>query len=53
MDVVALFDTSLTPFQRLMVTWLFVIVGLVIAVQVAQTQAEEPLQWATFTKDTK
>lgn len=53
MDVAALFDTHLTPFQRLIVTWLFIIVGLVIAVQVSQTEAERPLRWARFTKETR
>lgn len=53
MAVASILDAELTPHQRLLVTCLFVVVGLVIAVQVSQTQTEQPLRWARFTKETR
>lgn len=51
MDLASL-DSQLTPSQRLWGIYGFVVLGLVIALQVAQTQAEEPLTWTNLTKDT-
>ena len=47
-----LFDYEPSLFMRMMLIWAFVLVGLVIAVQLSQTQTDTPLRGTRFTKDT-
>lgn len=48
----ASFDSQLTPSQRLWGIYGFVALGLVVALQLSQTQAEAPHRWTKLTKDT-
>jgi hypothetical protein len=48
-----LFGVRLTLFQRIMILWAFVLVGLVIAVQISQTAEKQPLVWTRLTSETK
>jgi hypothetical protein len=43
----------LTPVQRLSLVWAFVFNGLVICVQISQTQSPTPFGWTRLTERTR
>jgi hypothetical protein len=49
----ALFSVELSPFQRMLIIWVFIAVGLVIAVQVSQAYEQRPPAWTRLTKDSR
>jgi hypothetical protein len=49
----SLLSAELSPSQRLLVTWAFVAVGLVIAVQISQLPEQRPLAWTRLTKESR
>jgi hypothetical protein len=49
----ALLQYQLSTEQRLSLLWAFITVGLVICVQVAQTQTDAPWDWARLTAQTR
>jgi hypothetical protein len=49
----AVLQYKLTPVQRLYFVWAFVLNGLLISVQLSQTQAPVPLAWTRLTERTR
>ena len=52
-SVGGIFDRELTPSERLLPIWGFVIIGLIVALQASQTQAENRLQWTRLTAENR
>ena len=49
----SLLDFEPSPDQRILLVGAFVFVGLVLSVQVSQTQTDTPLQWTRLTSENR
>jgi hypothetical protein len=53
MDIFSIADPQQLLLVRISLIWAFVLVGLVLALQVSQTQTDTPLKWTRLTDESR